>query len=108
MDQIDFSIADLSTFLVHLVASSFLLDFSSEVKNLINQFGMWLVRCAIFLNVGVSVSRTVVMVIGLVKAYGDRMKLIQAKYAPNITTTQYDPDVETSDIHAPSNWLAVQ
>jgi len=105
MDQIDFSIADLTTFLVYLVASSFLLDFSSKAKDLINQVGIWLVRCSIFLNVGVSVCRTVVMVKGLVKAYGDRMKLIQAKYAPNITTTQYDRDIEMSDTRVTSNWL---
>ena len=106
MDQIDSSVADFCTFSVHLVASSFLMDFSDKAKDLINQFGMWLVRCAIFLNVAVSISRTLVMVVGLVKAYGDRMKHIQSKYTTNIVTTQYERDVEMSETRGTSNWLA--
>ena len=107
MDQIDAIIADFSTFLIHLVASSFLLDISAGLRDILNILGVWLVRCAIFLNVVVSMCRTVGLVVGLVKAYSDRMKLIQAKYTPNITTNTEERAAEIQASRNPTNWLGV-
>lgn len=51
------------------------------------------------------------LVAGLVKAYGDRMKLVQAKYTVNatatITTGQEGREAEIEGNRNPTNWLSV-
>ena len=103
VDQIDTFLADLSTFLVRLVASCFLLDTSSTIRSLLNLVGVWIVRSAIVINAAVSVCRTVGLVVGLVKAYAERMKLVQAKY---ITTPGLEGrQAEVEESRNATNWL---
>ena len=78
IDQFDALQMESTTCIVYITASSFLLSLGSTVQAITTVVGVWTVRVAIGLNVGVSVVRSGLMGVELVRLY--RLRMAKAKY----------------------------